>query len=48
MEALDVTGPLVHGHVLQSPDYAEVAYFKQRRGINASKSLGLIRAIIME
>lgn len=32
----------------KAQDYAEVAYFEQRRGINDSKGLGPIRAIILE
>lgn len=32
----------------KAQNYAEVAYFEKRRGINSSKGLGPIRAIIMK
>lgn len=41
-------GPWYMDTCYKAQDYAEVAYFKQRRGIDDSKGLGLIRAIITE
>lgn len=41
-------GPWYMDPCHKAQHYAEVAYFEQRRGTNDSKSLGPIRAIIIE